>query len=150
MVRVQKIILQPVNCWHPVHWTVIFPFFWISFGVQAVFGPQAVTHKDTSKTYRSSLSPSPRRRRRLCHRRRSHRRQRLLSSKVAAIKGYLFIFLGFHFASSFFSDLIILIFYWDEPVRDFFVNNLKPAGKSSLSRFYSEIWEIWEILLFPN
>jgi len=69
------------------------------------------------------------------------------SSKVAVVEGYLFIFLGFHFASSFFSNSIILIFYWDEPVRDFFVNNLKPIGKSSLSRFY---WEIWEILLFPN
>jgi len=48
------------------------------------------------------------------------------SSKIVAVEGDLFISLGFHFASYFFSNSIILIF-WDEPtVRDFFVNNVKP------------------------
>ena len=42
-------------------------------------------------------------------------------------RGDLFISLGFHFASSFFSNSIILIF-WDEPaIRDLFVNSLKPS-----------------------
>jgi len=67
-------------------------------------------------------------------------RRRRLSLYIFRFSFRFFFFLRFNHSN-------ILL---DEHVRVFFINNLKPAGKSGLSIFYWEIWEIWEILLFPN